>query len=211
MGRGTAKEVEALKAHIVRESTRLFAARGFAGTSVSQIAAASGVSKALIIYHFGSKDALRGVVISDLSNAWGALLPRLAAASLGSGDPVQTAFAEAFAMMRDNPNMGRLILREIMSEDRTIADQFEAQSAPVLLAAGEAIRQLRGGTLPDGFDPQAMFTFFGLAFVAVLSVFPPDDDGALTGNDDLGERVLMQGLRAVSQVLGAPVSDPSAD
>jgi TetR/AcrR family transcriptional regulator len=44
---------------------RLFAKRGFAGTSMADIAAAAGVSKATVFHHYRSKDQLYGALIND--------------------------------------------------------------------------------------------------------------------------------------------------
>jgi len=44
---------------------RLFANRGFAGTSMSEIAAAAGVSKATVFHHFRSKRALYDSLVGD--------------------------------------------------------------------------------------------------------------------------------------------------
>lgn len=46
------------RASILDAAETLFLRRGFAGTSMSEIAKASGVTKSLIHHHFGSKDAL---------------------------------------------------------------------------------------------------------------------------------------------------------
>jgi AcrR family transcriptional regulator len=43
---------------ILTEATRLFAAVGFKGTSLNDIAVAVGCSKATLLYHFESKDAI---------------------------------------------------------------------------------------------------------------------------------------------------------
>ena len=40
----------------------LFAERGYSGVTVRQIAAAAGVSPALVIHHYGSKEKLRAVL-----------------------------------------------------------------------------------------------------------------------------------------------------
>ena len=40
----------------------LFAERGYADVTIRQIAAAAGVSPALVIHHYGSKDKLRAVL-----------------------------------------------------------------------------------------------------------------------------------------------------
>ncbi len=50
------------RAIIRDEALRLFAARGPDAVTVRQIAAAAGVSPALVVHHFGSKEGLREVV-----------------------------------------------------------------------------------------------------------------------------------------------------
>lgn len=51
---------------ILRSSERLFVRKGYAGTSMSQIAEASGVSQPLIHHHFGNKENLYRAVKSDV-------------------------------------------------------------------------------------------------------------------------------------------------
>lgn len=52
-------------ARIRDAAIRLFGARGYDGTSVRAIAAEAGVSPALVLHHYGSKEALR-----DACDAW---------------------------------------------------------------------------------------------------------------------------------------------
>lgn len=49
---------EASRASILDAAESLFLERGFAGTSMSEIAKASGVTKSLIHHHYGTKEAL---------------------------------------------------------------------------------------------------------------------------------------------------------
>ena len=44
---------------------RLFASRGYAGTSMAEIAAAAGVSKATVFHHYRSKRALYEALLGD--------------------------------------------------------------------------------------------------------------------------------------------------
>ncbi len=53
------------RAEILRAANRLFAQRGFEGAKTEAIAAAAGVNKALLYYHFQSKDALFRAVMED--------------------------------------------------------------------------------------------------------------------------------------------------
>jgi TetR/AcrR family transcriptional regulator, cholesterol catabolism regulator len=49
---------ETLRARILREAARLFAERGYAATSVREIALAAGCTKPALYYHFGGKEQL---------------------------------------------------------------------------------------------------------------------------------------------------------
>lgn len=51
---------------ILAEALRLFGERGFAGTTVRQVAGAAGVSAPLVLHHFGSKQGLREAVDAEV-------------------------------------------------------------------------------------------------------------------------------------------------
>ena len=54
------------EARIRRSALRLFSERGFEGTTTRAIAEAAGVSPGLVLHHFGTKEALRERVDSDV-------------------------------------------------------------------------------------------------------------------------------------------------
>jgi len=60
------------RARIIAAARRQFAATGFVGASTRQIAGEAGVAQSLLLYHFGSKDALWRAVMEDLSARLGA-------------------------------------------------------------------------------------------------------------------------------------------
>ncbi|WP_030438304.1 TetR/AcrR family transcriptional regulator [Actinoplanes subtropicus] len=61
------------KATIRNAALRLFAERGHDAVTVREIAAAAGVSPALVVHHFGSKDGLREAVDGYAAKAFDAL------------------------------------------------------------------------------------------------------------------------------------------
>ncbi|MFB9356537.1 TetR/AcrR family transcriptional regulator [Actinoplanes nipponensis] len=89
------------KANIRNAALRLFAERGHDAVTVREIAAAAGVSPALVVHHFGSKDGLRAAVDDYAGQAFDALFSMdehelaeaLTGGSLGS---VAEMFARAF-------------------------------------------------------------------------------------------------------------------
>lgn len=58
VGGGAPRKGERTRRRIVREAAGLFNTRGFAGTSVSDVSAATGLEKGGVYNHFGSKDEL---------------------------------------------------------------------------------------------------------------------------------------------------------
>jgi TetR/AcrR family transcriptional regulator len=78
------------KARILEKATRLFAKKGFEGTSTAEIVAAAKINKRMLFYYFEDKKGLyRAVFIKQ----WGELKQELdstLAARLSSGEPVST-------------------------------------------------------------------------------------------------------------------------
>lgn len=86
------------KANIRNAALRLFAERGPDAVTVREIAAAAGVSAALVVHHFGNKDGLRAAVDRYAAQAFDSLFAMdeqdLAAALTGDN---WTSIAEVFA------------------------------------------------------------------------------------------------------------------
>jgi AcrR family transcriptional regulator len=72
----------------------LFAERGYSGVTVRQIAAAAGVSPALVIHHYGSKEKLRAVLEERVAAFVESMLAELARAP---GEGGSASVAELFA------------------------------------------------------------------------------------------------------------------
>ncbi|HZX04646.1 helix-turn-helix domain-containing protein [Kribbella sp.] len=86
------------KASIRNAALRLFAERGHDAVTLREIAAAAGVSPALVVHHFGSKEGLRAAVDDYAGRAFDSLFAMdeqdLAGALTGDG---WTSVAEMFA------------------------------------------------------------------------------------------------------------------
>src|SRR4051812_15703712 len=54
------------RADIVRHAERLFAERGYAGTRMTDVAAAAGITKGLVYWYFENKEALVAEIIVDM-------------------------------------------------------------------------------------------------------------------------------------------------
>ena len=98
---------------IFRAACAEFAARGFAGANVDRIAAAAGVNKAMIYYHFKSKAALYRAILNDMFTAVAARLDAMAAEHRTPEGKIR-AFVEAIAREAEaRPHFPPIWFREV--------------------------------------------------------------------------------------------------
>jgi TetR/AcrR family transcriptional regulator, regulator of cefoperazone and chloramphenicol sensitivity len=87
----------------------LFAERGYSGVTIRQIAAAAGVSPALVIHHYGSKEKLRAVLEERVAAFVESMLAELARAP---GEGGSASVAELFAdRLASEPAMAGYVRR----------------------------------------------------------------------------------------------------
>jgi AcrR family transcriptional regulator len=98
---------------ILAAAANAFAARGFSGTSVDSIAAAAGVNKAMIYYHFRNKKGLYVEILRSVFRFMGARAAEIAAADLDPRAKVE-AFIDALDhMAATRPYMPPIMMREM--------------------------------------------------------------------------------------------------
>ena len=101
---------EATRAALLDEATRLFAARGYAGTSLEDVASASQVTRGAVYHHFASKQALFEAVL-QLQEARAV---EAIAAAAAVPDPWDAAILalDAYLQQCCDPVYGRLVWLE---------------------------------------------------------------------------------------------------
>jgi AcrR family transcriptional regulator len=101
---------EATRAALLDEATALFAERGYAGTSLEDVASASRVTRGAVYHHFASKQALFEAVLElQEARATEAIL-----AAAAAPDPWDAAILALDAYLRQccDPTYGRLVWLE---------------------------------------------------------------------------------------------------
>jgi len=119
-----------------------FAARGVAGARVDRIAASAGLNKAMLYYHFGSKERLYRAVIQ---HAIGRLASSLETVAASDCDPAAKLdlFIETFVTLGlAEPHFAPLMLREIAEG----ASRVDESTIAILLRLVEAM----GAILSEG-------------------------------------------------------------
>jgi len=102
---------QATRAHLIEVATRLFAERGYEGTSIEAMLVESGVSRGSLYHHFAGKDALFLAVLEEIGNSVG--LP-VAAEMQAAPNPIAALRIGCLAWIR---LAGDPVIRQIMLID----------------------------------------------------------------------------------------------
>ena len=87
---------------IVRAAAKLFTARGFAATSIDDIAARAGVAKGAVYHHFESKEQILARVFEDMTGALAAEVAASAATASSILDRVERATLQYLTSIAGN-------------------------------------------------------------------------------------------------------------
>jgi TetR/AcrR family transcriptional regulator len=111
-----AHDSRATRKSLLSAAASLFAARGFDGVSVAEVARLAGANKALINYHFGGKLQLYRTIVREM---FAELLSRLEPLRADPRPPDQL-LRELIAIVGDSadrrrPQLSRMMLREVIA------------------------------------------------------------------------------------------------
>ena len=176
---------------ILDVAAAVFAASGFAGARVDQIAERAGVNKAMLYYHVGDKDVLYATVMLETIND---ALARLDAASKSRSAKERLRFVIATIADagRRHPHFPPLMLREIASGGATLPDQVVERMKCVFAAVSDALEQGAASGEFRPVDPVSTHMFIAGSLLVLLAGSP-----------------IRERIRRISKLGKAPVADHS--
>jgi len=157
---------------ILEEATRLFAARGFEGTTLQQVADAVGIRKPSLLYHFPSKDDLRQRVLETVLAHWNDVMPQLLLAATSSHGQFDGVLGEMVAFFSADPDRSRLLLREILDRPQETRVLMRKSVRPWITATCDYIRKGQDrGRLWAEVDPEAYVAQVISLLIASIATF----------------------------------------
>lgn len=183
------------RARLRRAAMRLFADQGFQGASVRAVAAAAGVSPALITHHFGSKQQLRAAVDDEVLRVVGASLDEIDT-SLPADELIEALGEISARAFGADEEVRRYLRRALLEESEAGRLLFSRLTE----GAGDVLERLRdaGVLRPDADQDWApfqllLFTLGPLLFEPLLpsDAFAPD---VLARRSRANRRLLLHGL-----------------
>jgi len=208
--RGTPRpDGEATRAHLLDTAGRVFAERGFAGTTSKEICARAGTPLASVNYHFGSRDALYEAVLIEAHRQLIGL-DDLVALTQGLDGPEAklraiVAHLVGLATSRATPWGFHVMLRELLSPSPAIPALIEKAVRPkAKLLLGLMAERLRLPPEHPAVQRGVMFTVLPcVAFMVAPKEMPARLlPGAAKDGDALAAdfvRFVMAGLDALAQ------------
>jgi AcrR family transcriptional regulator len=156
---------------ILAEAERLFAEKGFDGTSVGMIADAVGINKGLIYYHFKNKDDIIASLFLSVIDELLEHLAREDAASgtAGSDIDIKTKMRQEITFLEPRKRILSVMLMEAFKNDDR--ENFLLKCADIYLKhEGEYLRNIAAQKVSMSADEEAyrVFEFF-TGFIPVIT------------------------------------------
>ena len=141
---------------VLHEAARLLARHGYEGTSLQAVAAAVGVKKPSVLYHFRSKEDLRRAVLDSLLSRWSEVVPRLLMASTKTGlAKFEAVVGELVGFFAEEPDRARILVRELLDRPEEMQEVLQRQVRPWVEVVADYIQQgQRSGTVRADVDPE---------------------------------------------------------
>jgi len=150
------------KEEILDIATRLFAERGYDGTSMNDVAERVGMRKASLFYHFATKDALYEGVLDRLISR--VAVPLAAAYSSDGTFPerLDRAADAVVSVLGERPFAARLLLREAMDWGPVMRGKLVDNVLFVLEGGAAFVRAgQEAGAFVEGDPKQLVLTALG--------------------------------------------------
>ncbi len=177
--RPTTPKAARTRAALIEAGEALFAARGFSATRLEDVAAAVGIRRASIVYHFRDKRALYDAVLADVMAGLHERIAPLLRDDAPLGRRIESAVGAWVSYVGERPSLARLLLREVADATAGDAPPVRAHLGPFVTLAKEVMARGQGDPILSRApaDPAHMASTIAGAtifFVAALPTLSPD-------------------------------------
>lgn len=184
---------------ILAAAKDVFAEKGFEGARVDEIARRAGVNKATLYYRIGDKKALYAETIHDVVGTASVNLAKGIVHSPSPQDKIRTYIKTLAATVDENPQMPRIMMREIASGGQNLPEVFFKDLLSIITTLTGIIEEGKAkGVFTDTLPLLVHFMAIG-AIVIYKSIAP-----VMLGGPDIPDDLKYMGCE-VSGVVSAEV------
>jgi AcrR family transcriptional regulator len=157
---------------ILDAATAEFALRGFAAATVDRIAARARLNKAMIYYHFHSKQALYTTVLRSIFATMGDRLTAIASADAAPADKLDRFVAAFVTQGQAHAHVAPIMLREIAEGGRRLDEETYTVMARVVRAMIGIVDEGRAAGQFGPVDPILLYLTTVWPIVVYLATTP---------------------------------------
>lgn len=145
------------KEKLVTAGKKLFAAKGYPGTSVRDIAKAAGVNVSMVSYYFGGKEQLYTHIVEGFADEIRSLFTPETIAELNPHEKILYYARSVMTMHRENPQLARILHHE-MTAPTPVLDGLQKNLFPHIFGFLYKTFEegIRSGIFRADLDPAAM-------------------------------------------------------
>jgi AcrR family transcriptional regulator len=153
---------------ILVEARHCFAAQGFEGTSLNDIAAGVGIRRPSLLHHFDSKESIYRQILSDSLADWGDQIERSRDPHADGWELVDAIVATSFKFFVANPEIIVMVRREAMTDQSPLGFNLGVALRPYFRRAVNFFeRQMDAGVFRRHDPENLVITGYG----ALLTYF----------------------------------------
>lgn len=117
---------------LLESATKLFAAKGFYGASLANIADELGLTKQALLHYFGRKEKLYAEVLSEISNRMLGCVEVARTQNSEPADQLLAALLSIYQLSLKAPHETRIIMRELLDSERRASEVHSWYLKPFL-------------------------------------------------------------------------------
>ena len=129
---------------LLESAMRLFAAKGFYGASLANIADELGLTKQALLHHFGRKEKLYAEILSRISDRMLGCVETARASHEAPADQLLAALLSIYDLSLEAPHETRIIVRELLDSERRASEVHSWYLKPFLDSLVEVVRAIPG-------------------------------------------------------------------
>jgi AcrR family transcriptional regulator len=173
---------EATRAFLLRTAAQVFAEHGYAGTSLNDLIAASGLTKGAFYFYFKSKAALALAVLRDQQDRFLRQVVERVVAAGGAVEQFQALLPAMLDLLATDPGAWAMTrLTRDMNEDPATAEEASKPMAAWVDFVAGIVRQAQDdGDFRPGLDPRDVAVVVVASFDGLKTLTDVLDPGTRT-------------------------------